>query len=155
MMKLHYCHQLVVDEGSYMIELTRDQINPTVLVAKSFHPDCGAIVLFLGTVREFTLTKKTKSLMYEAYEPLALKLLKSISDQAKEKWKLVNLMVVHRLGCCKPMEIAVAVIATAPHRAEAFAACTWAIDEIKKTVPIWKEETDSTGNSNWIHPEHS
>ena len=45
-----------------MIELTRDQINPTVLVAKSFHPDCGAIVLFLGTVREFTLTKKTKSL---------------------------------------------------------------------------------------------
>ena len=58
MMKLHYCHQLVVDEGSYMIELTRDQINPTVLIAKSFHPDCGAIVLFLGTVREFTLTKK-------------------------------------------------------------------------------------------------
>jgi len=135
-----------------MVTLTRELIDISLLLEKTINADCGATVLFLGTVREHTNLKITKSLTYEAYEPMALKMIQSICDKATEKWNIGKIMVIHRLGCCKPMEITVAVITTAPHRAEAFASCSWVIDEIKKTVPIWKEELDNSNNSVWIHP---
>lgn len=135
-----------------MIVFTRNPIDIATLYGNIIVPDCGATVLFLGTVREHTGLKITKSLTYEAYESMAEKLIQSICERAAQQWNIGRILVVHRLGCCKPMEVAVAVIATAPHRAEAFAACSWAIDEIKKTVPIWKEELDHANNSNWIHP---
>lgn len=135
-----------------MVTITRDPIDVNFLLKQTFLPDCGATVIFLGTVREITGLTETKFLTYEAYESMALKQMETIAENALLRWKLGKVKLIHRIGLCKPMEIVVAIIATAPHRSETFTACSWMMDEIKKIVPIWKEETDSLNNSRWIHP---
>lgn len=135
-----------------MIQLTNDPINIAGLVETSILPDCGATVLFLGTVRERTGSILTLSLTYQAYEKMALSQLREIADNAIRNWSLGDLSIIHRLGCCKPKDVVVAIIATARHRAEAFDACAGVMNEIKRIVPIWKEELDSHGKARWVHP---
>ncbi len=113
----------------------------------------GAVVLFLGTVREFTGELRTSSLDYEAFEEMALASLRQITDEAVERWSLVKSAVVHRTGSLELGDIAVAVAVSSAHRGPAFEAGQWIMDTIKKQTPIWKKEIYADGRTEWIHPE--
>jgi molybdopterin synthase catalytic subunit len=135
-----------------MIELTTNPIDPQALLARVSSPAAGAVLLFLGTVREMTGDRQTTRLEYEAYEPMAGKKLAELVAEARSRWPLVGCAVVHRLGSLELGEVSVAVAVSSPHRAEAFEAGRWLIDTIKQVVPIWKKEVWSDGQTDWVHP---
>jgi molybdopterin synthase catalytic subunit len=114
--------------------------------------DCGAVVVFLGTVRDLTDGKATVSLDYEAHVPLAERKLAEIEDEIRRRWPVGDLALVHRLGHLDPGEISVVVAVSCPHRAQAFEACRFAIDRVKEVVPIWKKENWADGTCDWVHP---
>ena len=130
--------------------LTRDPIDPTSL--GSALPQDGALCLFLGVVRNENKGRKVRSLEYEAYEEMALPLMEQIVRDAEEKWPLTLARVVHRLGPLAIGETSVAVLATSPHRREAFEACRYVIDTVKARVPIWKKEFYEDGSA-WIEEQ--
>jgi MoaE-MoaD fusion protein len=100
----------------------------------------GAIVAFDGFVRNESHGRATKYLEYEAYEPMALAKMKEIAGQMHEKFGIHRVAIVHRLGRLEVGESSVFIAVSAPHRAAAFDACRYAIDTLKRTVPIWKKE---------------
>lgn len=135
-----------------MISLTTDPIDTQALLDRVSSPAAGAVVLFLGTVREMTGDRKTQRLEYEAYGPMAEKQLAELASQARARWPLVGCAVVHRTGQLELGEVSVAVAVSSPHRADAFEAGRWLIDTIKQVVPIWKKEVWADGQSQWVHP---
>jgi molybdopterin synthase catalytic subunit len=100
----------------------------------------GAIVIFDGFVRNESHGRATKYLEYEAYEPMALSKMREIGTQLHEKFAIHRVAIVHRLGRLEIGETSVLISVSAPHRAAGFDACRFAIDTLKKTVPIWKKE---------------
>ena len=100
----------------------------------------GAIVIFDGFVRNESHGRATKYLEYEAYEPMALGKMREIGDQLHQKFTIHRVVIVHRLGRLEIGETSILIAVSAPHRAAAFDACRYAIDTLKKTVPIWKKE---------------
>ena len=134
-----------------MIALTRQPIDPTALLAAVQDPLCGAVVLFLGTVRELTGAVRTVHLEYDAYAPMAEKKLREVAALAGERWLLKRVGIVHRLGKLAVGDIAVAVAVSTPHRAEAFAAAEFIMDQVKELVPIWKQENAPDGSAEWVH----
>ena len=115
-------------------------------------PSDGGVCLFLGVVRNENEGKPTVSILYEAYGPMAEAEMARIARQIEKEWPQARLRMRHRAGSLGIGEISVAVVATAPHRAEAFAACRAAIDRIKTSVPIWKKEFHPDGSSVWVDP---
>ncbi len=114
-------------------------------------PGNGAIVLMSGTVRNQTEGKLVKSLEYQAYEPMAIAVFRSIAQQIRSQWEDVNRVVIHhRIGHLYIGEISVLVAVGCPHRGEAFAACKYAIDTLKHNAPIWKKEHWEDGSNNWV-----
>ncbi|NOZ60017.1 MAG: molybdenum cofactor biosynthesis protein MoaE [Euryarchaeota archaeon] len=113
----------------------------------------GGIVTFLGTVRDFSRGKEVEKLEFEHYPGMAEKKLEEIRRQAKQKFDLVEISVVHRYGELGIGENIVLIVAAAEHRRQAFEACRYVIDELKKHVPIWKKEYTSEGEV-WVeeHP---
>jgi molybdopterin synthase catalytic subunit len=136
-----------------MIYLTREPIDYHALTEAVRSPRCGAVALFLGTVRDLTGGQVTTHLDYEAYPPMAEKELARIEAEARRRWPVGAIALVHRLGRLGVGEISVAVAVSCPHRADAFAACRYAIDALKESVPIWKKENAPDGQSDWVHPE--
>lgn len=136
-------------------ELTDQPIDTQGLLARVTTPSCGAVCLFLGTVREFTGPKQTVDLVYEAYPEMALKELRAILAEACSRWPMPRLGVIHRLGLVGLAEASIAVAVATPHRGESFAACGWIMDEIKQRVPIWKQEHWANGQTEWVHPAGS
>ncbi len=112
-------------------------------------PTPGAVTTFLGQVRGHSLGKRVLRLEYEGYEPLAVKAFERIATEARERWPDAELAIHHRLGTLDVGEASVAIAAAAPHRAQAFATCRYAIERIKQIVPIWKHEFFEGGDS-WI-----
>ena len=110
-------------------------------------PTCGAVVSFLGTVRDHAEGRAGVTLLeYEAYEERAKPRLAAVADAARARWPaLGRLVLLHRVGALHLMEVSVVVVASAPHREEAFAAARWCIDAVKATVPVWKRETWAEG----------
>ena len=135
-----------------MVELTREPIDSSALLAKASRPQAGAVVLFLGTTREMTNGRRTVSLDYEAYDEMAEKKLAELEAGARGRWPLVECLIVHRLGHVPLAEASVAIVVSTPHRADAFAAGQWLIDSLKRDVPIWKQEHWADGTSEWVHP---
>ncbi|MFK7818447.1 MAG: molybdenum cofactor biosynthesis protein MoaE [Planctomycetaceae bacterium] len=135
-----------------MISLTEDPIDYGQLTEQVRHNNAGAVVLFLGTVREMTGDRQTNSLDYEAYPEMAEARMRDIEAQAREKWNVQDVAAVHRLGHMDLGEISVAVAVSAAHRKEAFAAGRFVIDTIKDDVPIWKKENWADGSTEWVHP---
>lgn len=135
-----------------MVELTHDPIDTAELLARVTSPQAGAIVLFLGTTRELTNGRRTTRLVYECYPEMARAQLAELEAEALRRWTLTATALVHRLGAVELAETSVAVAVSAPHRGEAFAAGQWLIDELKRVVPIWKQEQWADGASEWIHP---
>jgi molybdopterin synthase catalytic subunit len=136
------------------IKLTNELIAHEEMVENCRTKSAGAIVLFLGTVREITGNEQTLFLEYEAFAPLAEKTLIEIAEEATSKWGIQKIEIIHRLGILHPGETSIAVCVSCPHRADAFAACQQIMNKIKEVVPIWKKETSPKGVSNWIHPKN-
>lgn len=133
-----------------MAELTHGPIDAAGLLARAARPDCGALALFLGTSRDHHEGRRVLRLGYEAYEPMALAALAKLELSAKEKFAIAACTIVHRLGDVPIAEASVAVIVAAAHRGPAFDACRWAMDELKRTVPIWKKEFYAEGGEGWV-----
>jgi MoaE-MoaD fusion protein len=127
------------DKGS--VFLTKAPIDATTLVAAAKHPADGAVVVFDGIVRNQTRNRQTLHLDYEAYEEMALSQMQALATQAREKFEVRHVTIVHRLGRLQIGETSVLVIVASAHRAQAYEASRWLIDTLKKTVPIWKKET--------------
>ncbi|MEE6453172.1 molybdenum cofactor biosynthesis protein MoaE [Gottfriedia acidiceleris] len=111
--------------------------------------NAGAITVFIGTVRELTLGKKTLSLEYQAYESMAVKKLAQIGDEIKLKWPEAIVAITHRVGRLEISDIAVVIAVSSPHRKVAYEANEYAIERIKQIVPIWKKEFWEDGTM-WI-----
>ena len=110
-------------------------------------PDCGGVVLFSGTVRDHAEGRAgVEQLTYEAYEEQVVPRLQAIAEETRTRWPVVGrLVLLHRVGSLAVGESSVVVVASAPHRPEAFAAARFAIDALKASVPIWKREVWSDG----------
>jgi molybdopterin synthase catalytic subunit len=135
-----------------MIEITAQPIDIPAVLASVTSAQCGAVVLFLGTTREFTEGRQTLSLDYECYGEMAEKKLFQLQSQARERWALSGCSIVHRIGHVPLAEASVAIAVSSPHRQAAFAAGQWLIDTLKQVVPIWKREHWADGSSQWVHP---
>jgi molybdopterin synthase catalytic subunit len=120
------------------------------LLATAEHRDCGGLAIFAGTVRDHHEGRAVIRLRYTAYAPLAERLLRAIERRAVERFGAPHCRVAHRLGTLEIGDVAVYCVARAPHRDEAFAACRYLIEEIKRTVPIWKEEFYADGTSAFV-----
>src|SRR5262245_1452788 len=138
-----------------MIRLTYDPIDHAALTESVRRPGCGAVVTFLGTVRDLTGDEVTLALEYEAYLPMAERKMTEIENDTRARWPVGEIAMVHRLGRLEVGEVgevSVAVAVSTPHRADAFAACRHAIDRLKELVPIWKKDLAPDGGSEWVHP---
>ncbi|MEK4573885.1 molybdenum cofactor biosynthesis protein MoaE [Bacillus sp. FSL E2-8868] len=111
--------------------------------------EAGAITTFIGTVRELTKGKRTLHLDYEAYKPMAVKKLNEIGEEIKKQWPDAKIAITHRVGRLEIMDIAVVIAVSSPHRKVAYEANEYAIERIKRIVPIWKKEFWEDGTE-WI-----
>jgi molybdopterin synthase catalytic subunit len=132
-----------------MIQLTDKPINPAAVLVQVGDDGSGGVVLFLGQTRDHSRGEKVVGLEYEAYGSLALKQMEKIAAAARERWPVRAIAIVHRTGYLNVGEISVAIAVACAHRGEAFEACRFAIDTLKKTVPIWKKEFRPDG-SFWV-----
>ena len=128
-----------------LIQLGHDPIDPAALVRHVRTHSDGAIVTFDGRVRDNTHGRRTLYLDYEAYESMALQKLKEIAADIHQKFAIDRVAIAHRLGRLEIGETSVFIAVSAPHRAAAFDACRFAIDTLKRTVPIWKKEYFADG----------
>lgn len=134
-------------QPSDITELTELSIDVGSIARRIVPPECGATVTLDGYVRQWTRGKETRYLVYEAYESMALTEMKKLSVRARGLFEIEHVAIVHRLGRLEIGETSVVIAVAAPHRKEAFAACEWLIQELKRTVPIWKKEYDSEGSA--------
>jgi molybdopterin synthase catalytic subunit len=130
-------------------EITFDALDVGAIARRVVPINCGAIVTLDGFVRQFTKGRETEYLVYEAYEPMALKEMEKLIARAHEQFEIENVGIVHRLGRLEIGETSVVISVAAPHRRAAFEACEWLIKELKRTVPIWKKEVYRDGET-WI-----
>jgi molybdopterin synthase catalytic subunit len=136
-----------------MIALTEQPISIAEVIEAAQSDQAGAVDVFIGTVRNYSLEKKVVGLEYEAYDKMALKIMGEIAEQVKARWPVKKIAMVHRKGTLQIGEVAVVVAVSTPHRKEAFEACQYTIDTLKQTVPIWKKEIYENGET-WVsaHP---
>ena len=126
-----------------MVRLTREPIDLLALQATA--PGDGALCVFAGVVRNENAGRPVLRLEYEAYEEMALAVLAEVEAQARRRFPVTEVHIVHRLGALEVGDASVAVAVASPHRAEAFEACRYAIDTLKATAPIWKKEFYADG----------
>jgi len=136
--------ELGSDPGPFN-RITRDVIDTDAVLQDLKQPEDGAAVVFEGIVRNNTRGRRTLFLEYEAYEGMALKQLDAIVSQARARFQIRDVALIHRLGRLDVGETSVLIIVASAHRAAAFDACRWLIDTLKKTVPIWKKEHFADG----------
>ena len=132
-----------------MFRVTDKPINLQELVDCVTDPEAGAIATFIGTTRNNNEGRKVIALDYEAYPEMAEKELTRLGEEARRKWQICRMAIVHRVGPVQITEPSVMIAVSAAHREAAFAACRFAIEEIKRTVPIWKKEVYEDGEI-WI-----
>jgi molybdopterin synthase catalytic subunit len=135
------------------IEISAQPLNIQSCIDWVMSPQSGGIDVFIGTVRDATKGKPVVQLEFEAYEPMALKEMQKIAEQAFEKWPVQKLLIHHRTGILEVGEIPVIIAVSCAHRDAAFEACRYVIDTLKQTVPIWKKEIFEDGEV-WVaaHP---
>jgi molybdopterin synthase catalytic subunit len=138
-----------------MVVLTTEAIDYTGITEQVRSHAAGAVVLFLGTVREMTAGRQTAALDYEAYPAMAEAKMAELETSARAKWPIIEAQIVHRLGRLELGEISVAIAVSCPHRQQAFEAGRFLIDEFKLVVPIWKKENWTDGSTEWVHPASS
>lgn len=141
------------------VTITPDAIDVAELVKRVQSRKDGALVTFAGIVRETSDDDRAvDGLSYEAYEPMAVAEIERIVAEARERFGPCDIAVAHRVGDLAIGDVSVAIAAAAPHRAEAFDACEYVIDELKVRAPIWKREAYVDGTREWkacAHEAHS
>ena len=133
-------------------EITDKAIDTGVSARRVCSPECGATVTLDGYVRRFTAGRETLYLVYEAYEPMAIREMSRLGEAARQKFQVANIGIVHRIGRLEIGETSVVIAVASPHRKAAFEACEWLIRELKRTVPIWKKEVYADGER-WVEGE--
>ena len=132
-----------------MFRVTQEPLDLQELVRYVTDPGAGAIATFIGTTRNNNEGRHVIALDYEAYPEMAEKELARLGEEAKRKWKIARMAIIHRIGPVQITEPSVIIAVSAAHRDDAFQACRFAIEEIKKSVPIWKKEVFEGGEI-WI-----
>lgn len=135
------------------IKIYHQDFSSTAAEAFVTNDNAGGIVTFVGTVRKYTKGKEVIRLEFESYEPMAIKEMTKIAKQILEKYPAEKVAIHHRVGVLGIGGVAVVIAVSCPHRADAFAACQYAIDTLKEAVPIWKKEIFTDGEV-WVsaHP---
>ena len=136
-----------------MFKITSEEIELGDVIRAVEAADAGAIVHFLGVVRNNTEGREVSYLEYEAYPPMAEKKMAEIAQEIQEKWGLDRVAMIHRVGRLEIGEVSVAVAVASPHRKEAFEACHYAMNRLKQIVPIWKREVWVDGEEEWVKPD--
>jgi molybdopterin synthase catalytic subunit len=134
---------------SEFYRITHDAIDARAIASQLQRPEAGAICIFEGIVRNNSKGKTTRYLEYEGYETMALAKMEEIGMFVRQAWEIDAVGIVHRLGRLEIGETSVAIIITSAHRRASFDACEYAIDRLKKIVPIWKKEFFEDGEV-WI-----
>jgi molybdopterin synthase catalytic subunit len=142
------------EQGSDFFELTTEPIEVGAIARRVVLPECGATVTLDGYAREWTKGRRTLYLVYEAYAPMALRELHALGAEAHRRFDIAHIGIIHRTGRLEIGETSVVIAVSAPHRQAAFAACEWAIMELKRTVPIWKREVFEDGEV-WVEGEQA
>ncbi len=132
-----------------MNTLTRARISVEALLGQVQDPGRGGTCVFLGSVRN---DGDVTAIEYSAYDDMAIGEIARMIDEAQARWPGATILVQHRLGLVPVGEASIAIVAAAPHRDEAFAACRYMIEEVKKRLPIWKKELHSDGTATWVDP---
>ena len=133
-------------------ELTTEPIDVGSVARRVVLPECGATVTLDGFAREWTKGRRTKYLVYEAYDAMAISEMQRLGVDAHKRFDIAHIGIVHRTGKLEIGETSVVISVSAPHRKAAFEACEWAIRELKRTVPIWKKEVYEDGET-WVGPD--
>lgn len=137
-----------------MIEIINHNIDVACVLKSVEDPSAGGIDVFIGTTRNHAHGRKVLVLEYEAYQPMALHVMNTIAEEARRRWDIRKISIVHRIGRVDIGEASIVIAVSASHRREAFEACRYAIDTLKKEVPIWKKEFFDDGEV-WVGPEES
>lgn len=132
-----------------MVSITRSRIDINKLIELVLAPASGAVDVFIGTTRNHANGKEVLALEYEAYEPMALRELEALESRAQRQWPVHRIVIIHRIGKVPIGEVSVAIAVSSSHRKDAFEACRYLIDELKKSVPIWKREYFADGTIEW------
>jgi molybdopterin synthase catalytic subunit len=132
-----------------MYRFVYEPIDTAKLRTALVRPEDGAVAIFEGFVRNHSHGRRVRHLEYEAYETMAQRKLEEVGSAAKSRFAIREIVIWHRLGRIYPAECSIAIIVTAAHRAPALEACRFAIDTVKKTVPVWKKEFYEHGEG-WI-----
>jgi molybdopterin synthase catalytic subunit len=130
--------------------VTRDPIEADHVLGRVGDDSDGAVVVFLGVVRDHNEGAAVTGVSYDAYEEMAGRVLSEIGREAAQRLGTDRLAVVHRIGDLAVGDVSVAIAASSPHRAEAFDAARYVIEEIKKRLPVWKKEHYVTAESRWL-----
>ena len=129
--------------------ITSEPLDAAAVAAAVETAQCGAVTVFVGLVRDHNAGRQVVRLEYECYEPLAIGSFERIASEAEAQWPDARLAIAHRVGSLGIGEASVAIAAASPHRAEAFAACRFAIERVKQIAPIWKRE-HFEGGEVWV-----
>ena len=129
-----------------MVQITKSRIDVQNIIDSVITPESGGIDVFLGTTRNHSGERGVVSLSYEAYEPMALKVMSRLEEEARGRWPLNEVAMVHRVGEVGLREASVVIAVSSAHRQEAFEACRFLIDRLKNEVPIWKREHFADGS---------
>jgi molybdopterin synthase catalytic subunit len=135
------------------VAITREPIDPARLLANVGAAEDGAELLFLGTVRDHNEGRPVRGVHYEAYQQMAEEVLAQVAGEAAASLLGGSVAVVHRVGELAVGEVSVAIAVSSPHRAEAYLASRFVIEEIKKRLPVWKQERYADGDERWL-PGH-
>lgn len=134
-----------------MAYVGREPLDPGRLLSLARRDGDGGLAVFVGVVRDRSEGREVTAMEYQAYEPMAERELRRIEEELSGRFPTARLVLRHRIGRLAVGEVAVVVVASAPHREEAFAACRAGIEEIKARVPVWKREWGPGGNT-WVEP---
>ncbi len=140
------------NDSTDFYEITTNTLDVGAIARRVVLATCGAVVTLDGFVRQFTKERETLYLEYECYEAMALKEMEKLCAEARERFEIAHVGIVHRVGRLEIGETSVVISVAAPHRRHAFEACEWLIKELKRTVPIWKKEAYRDGET-WIEGE--
>jgi molybdopterin synthase catalytic subunit len=132
--------------------LTRTPISLDSLLNEVAHQACGGTCVFLGTVRDGPDDQGVTAIEYSAYEEMVEAEFGRLLADARGRWPEARIAVRHRLGTIAVGEASIAIAAAAPHRAQAFEACRYVIEEVKRRVPVWKKELRVDGSEIWVDP---
>jgi molybdopterin synthase catalytic subunit len=137
------------------IEILAGRLDIATVVAFVTDPRAGGIDVFLGTTRgeDSPDGRELVALDYEAYEEMAVQQMRELAKRGREKWAIIKLAILHRVGRVALGEPSVIIAVSTPHRAAAFEACKFLIDSLKSDVAIWKKEIWADGSGTWVHPE--